>query len=558
MYDNVVNMVSRGRVVERDVARLPDAFGAELAAVVQRLTGGLGQLSDAERLELVKATARLEAWTAAVRAQAVNAVFESAQAEQAAEQPADRAGQAGRAGGVARGSFEGSFEEQRWLYRRVACEVALVLGVSMWAADREVDLARSLAAHPPLRRALVEGRLDRAQALVICRALPELTSADPVRDRGVRGRLLARLLGPDDSPDGDDFDPAEPAYDIDEAGHPVGVVRELDPQARPEATLWALVPGRLRAILAREITRADPGAAARAAVAARDERRVGFEAQPSFMAELHLRTSAEAGAAAWTNLDAAARAAKTALNGTGDDRNLDQLRADIATGWLTEGTHGLHITRPNHPVNNPAQNHPDNAARNRPETSPSSADLDSGSRRVCLPRPRGPLVHLTVAATTVLGLDREPATLHGPTGPIPVPDTIARQLAHQTGARWRRLLYDPATGTASDLSRSYRPPDPIADYVRARDGHTTRHPTSCATHLELDHIQPYDHTRPSRGGTTTAANLATGGHRDHQLKTDRILTLTGHANHTLTITTPSGRTYPSHPHPYADPDPPPY
>ncbi len=51
-----------------------------------------------------------------------------------------------------------------------------VPGVSMCAADREVDLARCLAAHPPLRRALVEGRLDRAQAMVICRALPELTT----------------------------------------------------------------------------------------------------------------------------------------------------------------------------------------------------------------------------------------------------------------------------------------------------------------------------------------------------------------------------------------------
>ena len=32
---------------------------------------------------------------------------------------------------------------------------------------------------------------------------------------------------------------------------------------------------------------------------------------------------------------------------------------------------------------------------------------------ICLPRPRGPLVHLTVAATTILGLDHEPGTLHG-------------------------------------------------------------------------------------------------------------------------------------------------
>ncbi len=90
----------------------------------------------------------------------------------------------------------------------------------------------------------------------------------------------------------------------------------------------------------------------------------------------------------------------------------------------------------------------------------------------------------------------------------------------------------------------------MAEYVRARDGHTTRHPTSCATHLELDHVPAYNHAHPDHGGPTTAANLAAGGHRDHQLKTDRILTVTGNANHNLTITTPSGRTYPTYPHPY--------
>ena len=139
------------------------------------------------------------------------------------------------------------------------------------------------------------------------------------------------------------------------------------------------------------------------------------------------------------------------------------------------------------------------------------------------PRPGGPLVHLTVAATTLLGLDGEPGTLHGPAGPITIPDTITALLAHQDGARWRRLLYDPATGTATDLSPHYRPPAPVADYVRARDGHTTRHPAT-RHHLGLDHIQPYNHTRPDQGGATTAANLAAAGHRDHQLKPTRSCT----------------------------------
>jgi hypothetical protein len=522
-------MSTGGRDLAGLLARLPHVVGAELAEVVGRLSVEVGALSDAQRLELVAATARVEAWTASVRARAVHAVYRSVERELAAD-----AAELG-SGPV---SITESFEEERFLRRRVAVEVSLVLGVSSWVADREVDLALDLAAHPALGRALAAGRLDRTQAVLICRGLRERTNSDPARERVLRGRLVARLLGPDDGPDdcpdGDEFDPEEPAYDVDDRGEPVGVVREL---AHPGGSLWMLVPGRLKAILAREVVRLDPAAAARAAEAAREDRRVSFDPQPSFMADLVLHAGADAAGAAWANLDATARAAKTALSSAGDHRTLDQLRADIAVGWLTEGAHGLQITRP----------------------AATGAEAEPGARStVCVPRPRGPLVHLTVAATTMLGLDREPAVLHGPAGPLPVPDTIARELAHTSGARWRRLLYDPATGIATELSRAYQPPERMAEFVRARDGQITRHPTSCATHLELDHVREYDRARPERGGLTTAPNLATRGHRVHQLKTDRILTVTGTANQTLTITTPAGRTYRSHPHLYADPDPPPF
>ena len=67
-----------------------------------------------------------------------------------------------------------------------------------------------------------------------------------------------------------------------------------------------------------------------------------FDAQPDFMAELHLRTTTPAAAAAYRNLDRTARAAQA----TGDTRTLDQLRADIAMGWLTEGAYGTYVTRP--------------------------------------------------------------------------------------------------------------------------------------------------------------------------------------------------------------------
>jgi hypothetical protein len=70
--------------------------------------------------------------------------------------------------------------------------------------------------------------------------------------------------------------------------------------------------------------------------------------------------------------------------------------------------------------------------------------------------------------------------------------------------------------------------------------------------LELDHVQPFDRARPSVGGRTEVTNLSAVGKRDHQLKTDRLLRVEGDANGTLTLTTPSGRTYLSHPTAYAD------
>ncbi len=74
----------------------------------------------------------------------------------------------------------------------------MALGVSTWVADREVDLALDLRARPHLMQALADGVLDRVQAAVIVDGANALT--DPVNEV----RLLTSLLGPDDSPDGDD------------------------------------------------------------------------------------------------------------------------------------------------------------------------------------------------------------------------------------------------------------------------------------------------------------------------------------------------------------------
>jgi hypothetical protein len=134
-----------------------------------------------------------------------------------------------------------------------------------------------------------------------------------------------------------------------------------------------------------------------------------------------------------------------------------------------------------------------------------------------------------------------------------MPADLARHVARRRGAQWRRLLYDPATGVATDLSPGYRPRPRTTAFVRARDGEQTRFPTSGATRLELDHVREYCHVDPPAGGPTQAGNLVAAGKRDHQLKTDRLVAVSGDANGALTYRTPSGREYVSHPYQYAAP-----
>jgi hypothetical protein len=515
------------------IARLSRATGEELMALVSQLTRPevLAELTNGEHLAAIEASARLDAWTATRRARAVASLHRSVRAEIDEESAAVMA----ELGALEpRSAARAAVEDRRLAERRAAMELSLAMGTSFAAADRELDLALDLEAHPRLGRALARGELDRAQARVILTGLNQLNATRPAHDPIVaahRAELLTGFLGPDDSPEGDDFDPDEPITDATVSGLPYPLFRELD---RPGVTLWSLSPSRLAAIIRREAARLDRDFLAERAAAARDGRRLDFDPQPDFTADLHLHTSAEHAAAAYRNIDDAARAARRA----GDPRTLDQLRADIAVGWLTEGTYGTYVVRPGgFPASEASAAHAD--------------DLTAGHSV-------GPLVHLTVAATTMLGLDEEPGTLHGPRGPIPVPADLARELAHRRGARWRRLLYDPATGVATDLSPSYRPPPLLDAFVRARDGHQTRFPTSSASRLELDHVRPFDRACPFAGGQTRAGNLSSVGKRDHQLKTDRLLRVDGDANGSLTLTTPSGRTYVSHPHAYADAGAPPF
>ncbi|MEB8327128.1 HNH endonuclease [Dietzia kunjamensis] len=116
-------------------------------------------------------------------------------------------------------------------------------------------------------------------------------------------------------------------------------------------------------------------------------------------------------------------------------------------------------------------------------------------------------------------------------------------LATSDGATFEPI--DPHIGAADDARAAlqYRPGAQLARRIRLRDG-TCRHP-GCAIPAEacdLDHVVPFDHADPQRGGHTIEANLAAMCRRHHRFKTfsDWIYDL--QPDGTLIVRTPEGST----------------
>ncbi|MFE1537771.1 HNH endonuclease signature motif containing protein, partial [Corynebacterium bovis] len=94
----------------------------------------------------------------------------------------------------------------------------------------------------------------------------------------------------------------------------------------------------------------------------------------------------------------------------------------------------------------------------------------------------------------------------------------------------------------------YRIPDAMRDTVRGRDGRC-RFP-GCdvpATACDIDHIEPYDHAHPERGGATAVGNLQCLCRHHHNLKTGGLWRARARADthgedtpHTVTWTAPDG------------------
>jgi len=255
--------------------------------------------------------------------------------------------------------------------------------------------------------------------------------------------------------------------------------------------------------LRRRVIEIDPESATKRARAARAERGVELKCGEDAMAWITAYLPAADAIAAYTAIDALAAAAKDA----GDQRTVDQRRADafadVFTGILD--------------------------AERTPGGEP-------------LPRKRGQrlAVNLTMAATTMLGLDEQPAEIAG-YGPIPA--ALARQVA-QDGT-WRRIFTDPLTGSfLARGRRAYRPGADLTATVVARDATCTfpgcRQP---AWRGEIDHIVPFDRSRPA-DEQTTEENLHALCKRHHQAKTLKLWNVSrDKATGNTLWTSPLGVTY---------------
>lgn len=281
-------------------------------------------------------------------------------------------------------------------------------------------------------------------------------------------------------------------------------------------------PRQLASDVERVLLAISPADAAAPHRAARTDRRVDRPRRlPDGMAGMWAVLPAESAVEIDTLLEATARTARSA----GDPRTLDQLRADTLVDILTGRAGCTHAPQVRHPA--------DSTSMGTPGDSPTD---DAPAPRVRRPRIQ---VNVTVALSTLLGLDEDPAELDG-YGPLQAAQ--ARALAR--GGVWRRLVTDPTSGAVLDVGRTrYRPPADLADHVRQRDKQCVRpHCSASAEQCDLDHTIEF-RDPAGRGGTTSAGNLGPVCRRDHRLKTEGGHRLTQPSPGKFEWVTPAGVRY---------------
>jgi hypothetical protein len=254
----------------------------------------------------------------------------------------------------------------------------------------------------------------------------------------------------------------------------------------------------LRKAIARAAIQVDPATAETRHQRARQERAVRLRPAWDGMSELSALLPSADAEAIYARLDGGAR-----LLPTEDPRTMDQRRADLLVDAVLTGI-------------------------------PHDALPELQARR--------PTVQIVVSASTLLGLDDEPADLAG-YGAITA--ETARQLAADPTGTWQRLLTDPNSGALLDCgAENYRPSAHLTGFLLARDGVCIFPGCNQPGHrCDVEHRIPHD-----QGGPTCPGNNALVCRRHHNCKThgpwryrfndDGSFTWTAATGHTYTIRPP--------------------
>ena len=424
-------------------------------------------------------------------------------------------------------------------------EIAAELRLSRPAAAHRLALALDLHRLPAVAAGLAAGRLDLPRAKAITEALHVL----------------------------------DPATAADVAGHAV------DHAA-------AHTVGQHRAWLRGSVLAADPAAAQARHEQAVAERRVTLTPQPDGMAELWALLPAADGARAYTAIDTCARDATT----PDDQRSADARRADalvdLLTGQRTAPASTVHVTVPLATVIAARTATASTAAASTAAASTAAARTAAASTAAARTAAASTAAASTAAARTAAARTAAARTAAASTaaartaaastaaartaaastaaaraatartaaagttcaagtgiageqpghipGIGPIPAAMARQLAAE--GIWRWLATNPDGTILQAGRRNYRPSPALAALIRGRD-QTCRFP-GCR---QPAHRCDLDHTIPYPTGRTIPDNLAALCRHHHRLKHNADWTVDQHPDGQLTWTSPTGRTYTTHP-----------
>lgn len=249
-----------------------------------------------------------------------------------------------------------------------------------------------------------------------------------------------------------------------------------DGLAKLEARVLPGAPGQsvaaFRRAIRRAIMRLFPALAEQAYQVARRHRDVVVVPEPHGMATLTATLTAVEARSLFLAVDALARGRHQAEGGRGNGVGIGERRADALAAL---------------------------------------ADAALAERRLPTSHRRPVEVQVMIDLPTLAHLADHPGELVG-YGPIPA--VLARELA--VGGGWRRLVTDPVDGHLLDYGTTvYRPPQPLADYIDARD-RTCRVP-GCAQPAPLcdhDHALAFE-----KGGHTSSDNCWALCRRHHRMKT---------------------------------------